>query len=148
MRGKLRIRLATALLALVCLWPPVQHVLSRKLELDPWSFFGFAMYAVPNLRVTVRAGALDPGGGDPDWNAVPVSSYALLREFGERRARFGRLLPPDGLAGALLERHPELPGVVVRIRRWHISPETSRLEPVERDFSYAKSLAGGLERIP
>lgn len=144
--SSLRIRVATVLLAVVCLWPPVQHLLSRSLELDPWSFFGFAMYSVPNLRVTVRAGALDPMGGEPDWNAISVASYPLLREFGERRARFGRLVTPDELAGALLERHPQLSGVVVRIQRWRISPETSRLEPEVRDFSYRASSGAGASR--
>lgn len=131
-------RLASGLLAAVLVWPPVQHVLCRRLELDPWSFFGFAMYAVPNLEVTVRAGALDAPDGEPDWNAIPVSSYALLRAYGEERARWGRLLPPDRLARELLARHADLEGVVVRILRWQISPESSRLEPLQRDFRYLR----------
>jgi len=131
-------RVATGMLAFVIAWPLVQHGLARSLELDPWSFFGFAMYAVPNLKLTVRAAVPGAAGEPLDWNAVPVSSYGLLREYAERRARFGKLLPPDALAAELLERHPEIPGVVVRIRRWQISGESSRLEAVDSDFAYRR----------
>lgn len=137
MSSALRKRVATGLLAAVVVWPALHHGLARSLELDPWAFFGFAMYAVPNLRVNVRAAALAPGG-EPDWNAVPVSSYRLLNEYAERRARFGLLASPDPLAAELLERHPDLPGLLLRVRRWRIDPETSRLEPVDRDYLYPR----------
>ena len=63
----------------------------------PWAFFGFAMYAVPNLRVNVRAArlaSLDPHV-EPDWNAISPALYGVMREYALRRQRFGRLLPPD-----------------------------------------------------
>ena len=131
-------RLATALLVAVMVWPGVQHVLARSLELDPWAFFGFAMYSVPNLRVNVRAAGLEADGGEPDWNAIPVSSYRLLNDYAEARARYGLLLPPDGLAEALFERQPEISALLIRVRRWQISPETSRLEAVDRDAVYRR----------
>ncbi len=138
MSGPLRIRVATGLLVAVLLWPLAHHALARNLELDPWAFFGFAMYSVPNLKLNVRAAALAGPDAEPDWNAVPVSSYALLREYAEARARFGRLLPPDGLAAQLFEKHPELTELLIRVRRWRISPESSRLEPSDRDYRYRR----------
>lgn len=139
--GRLRRRLALSLLTAVTVWPLLQHGLARSLELDPWAFFGFAMYSVPNLRLNVRAGALDGSGREPDWSAVPFSSYALLREYAERRARYGRLLSPDHLARRLLDANPEIPQLLIRIRRWRISPETSRLEPVDTDYVYPDGAA-------
>ncbi len=125
------------------IWPGVQHLLVRNLDLDPWAFFGFAMYSVPNLRVNVRAAGLPTGGegdaaAEPDWNAVPVSSYRLLNDYAEARAYYGSLLPPDDLAAELFERHAELPALLIRIRRWQIAPESSRLEPVDRDHVYRR----------
>lgn len=138
MSSALRRRLAAGLLVAVMAWPGIQHVLARSLELDPWAFFGFAMYAVPNLRVNVRAAGLAEDGGEPDWNAIPVSSYRLLNDYAEARARYGLLLPPDALADQLFERHPQIEALLIRVRRWRISPETHRLEPLDRDRVYRR----------
>jgi len=132
-------RLATGLLVAVMVWPALHHGLARSLELDPWAFFGFAMYSVPNLKLNVRAAVLAGREDEPDWNAIPVSDYRLLNQFAERRARFGLLSTPEPLASALFERHPEIPGLLLRVRRWRIGPESSRLEAVDRDYFYARS---------
>jgi hypothetical protein len=142
--SRLRIRVATGLLFFVLLWPPVQHVAARTIELDPWAFFGFAMYAVPNMRVTVRAARIEsPAAGRsdaelaPDWNALSPASYKALRAFAERRARWGKLLAPDVLARELFDLQPDLPGLVIRVRRWAIDHESARLEPRDNDYRYA-----------
>ena len=145
MSTSLRIRLATLLLAFVLAWPPIQHGLVRAYALDAWAFFGWAMYAMPNMRVTVRAARLEaPAAGQepaahatPDWNAISVGSYGALRAFAERRGRWGALLPPDTLARHLFRAQPDLPGVLIRVRRWEISHETSRLVPDDTDYVYA-----------
>ena len=135
----MRMRLATALLVLVLAWSPVQHRLARVYDLDPWSFFGWAMYSVPNLRVTVRAGSLDDPSSraEPDWNAISLGSYSALREFAERRGRLGRLLPPDDLAAELFRAQPDLGGLVVRVIRWRIAHDTARIVPANVDYVYA-----------
>ena len=140
--SRLRKRLATGLLVGVLAWPAAHHMLARGLQLDPWAFFGFAMYSVPNFGVSVRAASLPAPGAEPDWNAVPVSSYRLLTAYAERRARFGVLAPPDELAADLLERHPGIPSVLVRIRRWRISPETSLIEALDRDETFSRATTG------
>jgi hypothetical protein len=151
--SSLRIGLATLLLALVLVWPPIQHGLARTYDLDAWAFFGWAMYAVPNLRVNVRAARLEApaaslrapaaslrapaADASPDWNAISVGSYDALRAFAERRGRWGALLPPDTLARDLFRAQPDLPGILIRVRRWQISRETSRLVPSDTDYVYA-----------
>ena len=153
MSSPLRIGLATLLLALVLVWPPIQHGLVRAYDLDAWAFFGWAMYAVPNLRVNVRAARLEAPAASrkepaasgmepaadarPDWNAITVGSYDALRTFAERRGRWGALLPPDTLARDLFRAQPDLPGILIRVRRWEISRETSRLVPSDTDYVYA-----------
>jgi hypothetical protein len=136
--GVLRVRLATAILVAVMLWPFAQHAIVRHFEMDPWAFFGFAMYSVPNLRVNVRAARLeaaDPGAA-PDWNAISIGSYAALTEFAVRRARWGRWLPPDRVAQELFAAQPDLPGLMIRVRRWELSRESARLEPRDSDYFY------------
>jgi len=136
--SRTRIRVATATLIAVMLWPPVHHTLSRTVGIDPWAFFGFAMYAVPNLRVTARAGRLDSleSGAEPDWNAISLGSYPTLRTFAQRRARWGRFASPDDAARKLFNAQPDLPGIVIRIQRWRIARDSTRLASHDIDVVY------------
>jgi len=133
-----RQRLALVALAFLVAWPPVQHAFVRSFDMDPWAFFGFAMYSSPNLRLNVRAASIEPGPDSvPDWNAIPAGVRDEVHAFALRRSRFGELLPPDALAEAIFASAPELPGVVVRVRRWVLERESARIAFRDRDYRYA-----------
>ena len=150
MRTRVRRRIAMAVLMASLLWPPFHHVLVRSLELDPWAFFGWSMYAVPNLRLNVRAARIEEvAGAEPDWNAISPALYGAMREYALRRQRFGRLLPPDGLAEEIFARQPELPGLLIRVRRWVIDRASSRLEARDTDYRYRSGVPPRRElRVP
>ena len=134
-----RIRRRAAITALVAffLWPPVHHVFVRSLDLDPWAFFGWSMYAVPNLRLNVRAARIEDGSpAPPDWNAVSPALYGPMRQYALRRQRWGELLPPDALAERIFAEQPELPGLLIRVRRWVIDRDSARIQPRDRDYRY------------
>ena len=139
MTSAIRRRLAIGALAVVLVWPPVHHILVRTLEIDAWAFFGWSMYAVPNLRLNVRAASL-AGDGTLDWNAVSPSAWRPMRLYGERRARWGRLLSPDALAREIFELQPELRGLLIRVRRWEIDRESARVASRDSDYVYAPSV--------
>lgn len=137
MTTRLRCRIALAVLTVSLLWPPFHHLLARSFELDPWAFFGWSMYAVPNLRINVRAARIgEVEGSEPDWNAISPALYGPMHEYASRRQRFGRLLPPDRLSEEIFARQPELPGVLIRVRRWVIDRASSRLEARDTDYLY------------
>lgn len=132
-----RQRFAAAVLALLVAWPPMHHVLVRRFEMDPWAFFGFAMYAVPNLGLNVRGAVAPEPGGLPDWNSLPPDVRKDVHAFALRRERFGQLLRPDSLAQEIFARHPDLPGVAIRVRRFVLERETARIGYRDRDYRYA-----------
>lgn len=141
MSSRLRCRAAIAALIAVFLWPPVHHGLVRSFDLDPWSFFGWSMYAVPNLRLNVRAARLEAGSA-PDWNAISPALYGPMRAYALKRQRWGELLPPDALAEQIFAEQPEHPGLLIRVRRWVIDRDSARLQPRDRDYRYDKPGAG------
>ncbi len=138
-----RSRIAVGLLAVLAVWPGLHHGLVRGVEIDPWAFFGWSMYAVPNLRINVRAGRveLDASGEmlaeTVDWNAISPHAYRAMRAYAERRAVWGRLLAPDALAEEIFAGQPDLPGVVIRVRRWVIDRDSARIAPRDIDYAYA-----------
>ena len=127
MTTRIRGRIAVGLLLVLAVWPGLHHVLVRSVEIDPWGFFGWSMYAVPNLRMNVRVGRVDVDSGSGsgsemqagsvDWNAISPRAYHAIRVYAERRERWGRLLPPDALAEEIFAGQQDLPGIVIRVRR-------------------------------
>ena len=144
MTTRIRGRIAVGLLLVLAVWPGLHHVLVRSVEIDPWAFFGWSMYAVPNHRTNVLVGRveLDSGSemqaGSVDSNAISPRAYRAMRVYAERRERWGRLLPPDALAAEIFAGQPDLPGVVVRVRRWVIDRDSALIAPRDVDYTYAR----------
>ena len=42
-----------AIVVVLLVWPPIHHVLTRVHGMNPWYFFGWAMYAAPPDHVVV-----------------------------------------------------------------------------------------------
>ena len=115
----------------------MHHTLVRSVDLDPWAFFGWSMYAVPNLRLNVRAARVEAGSeAVPDWNAISPALYGPMRAYALRRQRWGELLAPDALAERIFAEQPELPGLLIRVRRWVIDRDSARLQARDRDYRY------------
>ncbi len=130
-------RLAATLLALCVVWPGIHHALARTYDFDPWKFFGWSMYAVPNPSVDVTVGRIDQGRLE-----VVVLEGALATnaaQFASRRAVLGRWLAPDELARQVLAEHPRVDRLVVRVRHWIVDRETARFRPVHDDYGYSRN---------
>ncbi len=130
-------RLAVALLACCVIWPGIHHALARIYDFDPWKFFGWSMYAVPNPTVDVTVGRIDEGRLQ-----VVVLDGALADtagRFAARRAVLGKWLPPDDLAREILAAHPGVDRMVVRVRRWVVDRETALIRPVHQDYGYSRN---------
>ena len=120
-------RIAALTLAACVVWPPVHYALAALYDFDPWNFFGWAMYAVPDSRVDLRVAVIE------EARARVVELSPGLREqaraYAERRSALGRLAPPDRLAEAVLAEWPEVDAVVIGIRKLVLDPGTGRVEP-------------------
>lgn len=147
MAGRAKRRVVGVGLVLFTLWPLAHRVLVAAWDVDPWKLGGWAMYVRPRFAPGVEVRPL-PGPGMPrNRDAAFVFSAEdaeLVDAFAQRRLTLGELAPPDDLAAALLDAHPELPGVIVRVRTRELDPETARLvERVER-FAYRRGPDGAL----
>lgn len=108
-----RIRLARLLTALCALWPLAHYGLVRALELDPWRFGGFAMYAAPRPAWTAREPLMAPAG-EPlraiALEALPGAArervLGVLAEALEAQSIWGARYAPEPYAAALLELAP------------------------------------------
>lgn len=127
-------RVVLALLTACAVWPLAHYALSVRYGLNPWKFFGWAMYSAPPPRIELKLNGRR--GGRP----VPVPRLAEFRAaagaFARRRAAYGRLLPPDRLARTVLSARPGLDGLSIRVRRWVLDPGSARIVPRDRTYRY------------
>ncbi len=124
-------RVLVLVLLLCALWPAAHHLLALRYGFDPWRFFGWSMYAVPDPRIEVKVAELSGGQArliDPPPPAA--AGYAF------RRAVFGELLPPDDLAAELLRERPHAEGLVIRVRTFTLDRATARIRAEDRIHRY------------
>ena len=122
-----------ALLGVSFTWPLVHYGLVQSLQLNPWNWWGWAMYTMPAPRVKARTTSLDTG---KDFNPAQTSRehgrriMQAYNEFSSRQIEMGGLAEPDAFARVLLEAFPTHSGCRIEVWRVELDPETAML--VER----------------
>jgi hypothetical protein len=132
MRFENKQRAVVALIAVVALWPAIQHAAVRASGGNPWHFFGMAMYCVPHSVTGVQVGQRVDG-------EIREFDRKLLTPDIERRVvrytrlfeSIGRWAPVEGLDAALARAAPEAEAVVVAPRNLFLNPVTARVEERE-----------------
>ena len=120
-------RVVVAVVLAVAIWPGFHFALAARTNFNPWELFGWAMYALPEVRFDMRLEYRDR----PDvWHPIiprgpDLDSYF---ESGRLRANLGELASLQPLAKDLFARHPEWTGVAVIEQRWHLNRHTARLD--------------------
>lgn len=127
---QLRKRVLFTVLAALAIWPIPHYFLVAALDLDPWRFCGFAMYATPSLYQRVFVIELR---GDrevhlhPTWFSPDIKRQ--IDEFKRRRGTLGELVPPHTIAELIFAERPEVEGLKIVVEREIVSAETSRVTP-------------------
>ena len=121
-------RLVAGVLVVLAAWPLAHRVLVWRYDLDPWRFFGWAMYCTPKLPAEVHLFAYEKG------ERVPVPTSALSRPqrravYGLRRRRvvWGTLASPERAGAALLAARPDADAVEVVVEKWYLDTETASI---------------------
>jgi hypothetical protein len=121
-------RLVAAVLLALAAWPLAHRVLVWRYDVDPWRFFGWAMYCTPKLPAEVHLFAYEHG----DRVAVPLSSLTRAQRravsgLRRRRALWGTLASPAAAAQALLAARPSADAVEVVVEKWYLDPATASI---------------------
>jgi hypothetical protein len=117
------------LVCLLALWPAVHLWLSARYEIDPWELFGWGMYALPSPQVHIRLEQLVDSR--PLIVRPSDETRALLDELARARTRFGQLVSLEDTASRILTHEPQMQGIVLVVRRWHLDRETANFDFTE-----------------
>lgn len=109
-------------------WPPVQFVLCKTLQFNPWKLCAFGMYSVPWTHYRYGyVGERDGRFFSLDVEEDPALQKELAR-FAANRWVFGRLGDPADLLRAIMVRHDDVDAVQVNIARFVLNRKTAMLE--------------------
>ena len=122
-------RISAGIIVLIILWAIVHVGVVERFEMDPWRFFGFSMYAVPENYQWVHVYKIEDGEEKLIITAgMPAEMRIEYRRFRRDRAVLGELVAPHALAEKALEELPDIDGVKIYCVRDSVSAKTSLLE--------------------
>jgi hypothetical protein len=128
-----------AALAALAAWPLVHRLLVARLDLDPWRFFGMAMYCVPKPRIGVAAYTVSNGRRENLVVREGSATHEAIQAFILHREAWGRRFAPDVLAAALA-RVLRVDELEILIREHRLDVASARI--VQSDTAYRYDRAG------
>lgn len=126
MKGPAKRRVVQALIILLTIWPAVHFGLAARFRFDPWELFGWAMYALPQVRYEMALEGQVAGVSEDFLPAGPLRKTHF--EEALQRALFGEFHPLDGYATQLLDRYPRFESITIVERRWFLDHESAHLD--------------------
>ena len=132
-------RAAVAGLGLLLAWPPAHHALVERYRLDPWKFFGFAMYCRPTLPVRVEARVLGARGwSDVEPRQMPRGAQMQWVSFVRARATMGDLRTPERLGGLIFRLRPRAREVVFVVTHARLEARSGRIVADAAEYRYER----------
>ncbi len=123
-------------LAALTVWPVLHFSLVERFELNPWKFFGFAMYCRPTLPVRTTIEVIEDGRSVAvRIDQMPGPVRGALRDFSRNRSVLGTFREPEPVADWIFRIRPQADEVRIEVRHARIDPETGLI--VEDRYPYA-----------
>lgn len=142
----------TGLALAAVLWPGAHLVWVARMDVDPWEFFGWAMYARPAARVQVRIeverGPADVGAGE---GAEPAASEPLramgalrreLERYARRRSTLGRHADDGPLRAGVFAHDGSISALTIVERNVRLDLDSAKLVGDLERRRYVRSEAG------
>ncbi len=114
MSARVRRTMMAGFVLLVLFWPLVHLRLVEQAGVDPWEFFGWAMYSKPAARVQVRVEV------EREGQTKPLRAMGEMRlrvqAFARARTALGSFASPAELLEAVFESDETIDAVVIVLR--------------------------------
>lgn len=123
-------------LCVLALWPAGHRLLAARYDVNPWKFFGWAMYCRPPGKITMEIRA--PGGPASGLLLVPPDWEHLSGRFLRWRKHAGSLARPDRLGRILLEENPGLQEIEIDVRHTRLRSKSARVASQAFEYRYRR----------
>ncbi|MGD9762297.1 MAG: hypothetical protein AB7V27_01090 [Candidatus Binatia bacterium] len=132
-------RLVFCVLSLLAAWPLAHMALVARYHIDPWRFFGWAMYCTPKFPVQMTV--YEVVDGRRARIALRDFEPALrrsARRLMSQRLLWGRLAPVDRFGHTALATRPAADAIEVGVSHWYLDPSTARIAARRDTYRYTR----------
>lgn len=138
-------RLLLGLLIVITIWPLAHFAVVRTFDLNPWKWFGWAMYTVPSDAINIYV--IDDAGQRVPLHAAPPRLRQRLadtqHQFSTRLLQFGPGPSPDALAQVLFRAFPSHRRLRIYVQHVEMNRQTAMYEQVRMHlYTYERDAAG------
>lgn len=121
-------------LSVLLVWPVVHRALVGATGINPWRFFGFAMYCVPKPRLTLRSYVVQDGERLRLTIKKKSPARQAARRFSYYRKAWGSSFEPDEFARVILDSRPDFPQVDIEVFERRLGRDSGLI--IEQRFTY------------
>jgi hypothetical protein len=132
-------RLVVAALAVLAVWPLAHRALVVRYDLDPWRFFGWAMYCTPKLPADIHLFTVEHGVRVPvELGSLTPAQRRSVHALQLRRSIWGSLATPERVGSAILAAKPDADIVEVVVSKWYLDPATAHIATRDERYRFKR----------
>jgi hypothetical protein len=124
-------KIVIAVLCVSFAWPIAHYATVRSLGLNPWNWWGWAMYTMPAPRVKARTVSLETGRDFDPRKATRENARRIqlaYLDYSGKQMELGALHEPEDFARTLLLAYPNESGVRIEVWRVVLDPKSGMVE--------------------
>ncbi len=139
MSGRTRRTVMAGFVVLVLLWPMIHLAIVSQARIDPWEFFGWAMYSQPAQRVRVRV-AVEREGETRPLRAMG-EMRRRVRDFARARTALGTFASPEKLVAKIFASDETIDAVVLALRDVRLDLESAYIVAEDERLRFGRTAA-------
>lgn len=140
-------RVALAILAFSTIWPAAHYFVVERFNLNPWNWFGWAMYTQPSERIL--AYPFSPDGKPISSQLSSLTKYqqdsimAAYRPWSLNHLELGDFDDPDEFAYAILDAFKTWDSVRIEVVRYGLERESASIQKRStKSYEYSRAALG------
>lgn len=138
MKSTTKARVFGTIAVLLMVWPFIHRYLVDAYDINPWEFWGIAMYCTPHH---CRVELFDHSSGDPiriDQPSMRSEVRREVRSFQYSRSDLGQFLSPRELSRTILAEYPDITDLEIAVTVTRLDGRSAMMKNSTMTYRYGR----------
>lgn len=138
MKSQTKARIFGTIAILLMVWPFIHRYLAEVYDINPWEFWGIAMYCTPHH---CRVELFDHSSGEPARIDQPSMRFEVRRKvrvFQYTRSDLGQFLPPRELSRTILAEYPDITDLEIAVTVTRLDGKSAMMQDWKMSYRYGR----------